>query len=242
MERHATRAGDRGLRPRTRPVTGSRSSTTTGRCGARSRCRSSSTSPSAAGRRWPSTTRRCARASRSRPRTSKTTRWLGNAMAKHYEGDDSDLKLLMGAVGEAFGDMSVEDYAAEVGAFFAEARTRRSAAPYRDCGYQPMVELLRYLEATASARSSPRAATATSCARSRRRIYGIPPSGSSGRASRSATARTSTAARSSTRPGSTSSTTARRSRCGSGAGSAAAGASRAATPTATCRCCSSPTA
>ena len=54
--------------------------------------------------------------------------WLGTAMAKHYEGDDGDLRLLMGAVGEAFGDMSVEDYAAEVGAFFAEARTRRSTA------------------------------------------------------------------------------------------------------------------
>ena len=73
--------------------------------------------------------------------------WLGTAMAKHYEGDDGDLTLVMGAVGEAFGGMSVEDYAAEVGDFFAEARHPTLGRPYRDCGYQPMVELLRYLEA-----------------------------------------------------------------------------------------------
>ena len=73
--------------------------------------------------------------------------WLGAAMAKHYEGDDGDLKLMMGAVGEAFAGMSVEDYAAEVGDFFAEARHPTLDRPYRDCGYQPMVELLRYLEA-----------------------------------------------------------------------------------------------
>ena len=73
--------------------------------------------------------------------------WLGTAMSKHYEGDDGDLQLLMGAVGEAFGDMSVEDYAAEVGTFFAEAEHPTLGRPYRNCGYQPMVELLRYLEA-----------------------------------------------------------------------------------------------
>jgi phosphoserine phosphatase len=73
--------------------------------------------------------------------------WLGAAMSKHYEGDDSDLRLVMGAVGEAFGGMSVEDYAAEVGTFFAEARHPTLGRMYRDCGYQPMVELLRYLEA-----------------------------------------------------------------------------------------------
>jgi phosphoserine phosphatase len=73
--------------------------------------------------------------------------WLGAAMDKHYEGDDGDIKLVMGAVGEAFGGMSVEDYAAEVGRFFAEARHPTLDGPYRDCGYQPMVELLRYLEA-----------------------------------------------------------------------------------------------
>ena len=43
--------------------------------------------------------------------------------------------------------MTVEDHAARVGAFFAEAKHPTLGRPYPECGYAPMVELLRYLEA-----------------------------------------------------------------------------------------------
>ena len=43
--------------------------------------------------------------------------------------------------------MRVDEYAAAVEAFFARRDHRRSAAPTATCGYPPMVELLRYLEA-----------------------------------------------------------------------------------------------
>ena len=68
-------------------------------------------------------------------------------MVKHYQGDDSDLKLLMAAVAEAFAGTSIDDYAAQVDAFFAEAHHPTLGRPYRECGFAPMVELLRYLEA-----------------------------------------------------------------------------------------------
>ena len=69
-------------------------------------------------------------------------------MVKHYHGDDSDLKLLhRRGVAEAFEGMTVDDYAAQVEAFFAEAEHPTLGRPYRDCAYVPMVELLRYLEA-----------------------------------------------------------------------------------------------
>ncbi|MFC9518582.1 HAD family hydrolase [Nocardiaceae bacterium NPDC056970] len=73
--------------------------------------------------------------------------WLGNAMVKHYRGDDSDLKLLMSAVTRAFDEISVEDYDARVTGFFGDADHPTLDRPYRRCGYAPMVELLRYLEA-----------------------------------------------------------------------------------------------
>jgi phosphoserine phosphatase len=73
--------------------------------------------------------------------------WLGAAMVKHYQGDDSDLQTLLGAVSEMYGDIAVEDYEARVAAFFAEAEHPTLKRSYRTCGYQPMVELLRYLEA-----------------------------------------------------------------------------------------------
>ena len=69
--------------------------------------------------------------------------WLGGAIAKHYNGDDSDLKLLMAGVNEAFEGMSVDDYAASVAAFFAEAEHPTLKRPFRDCAFLPMVELLR---------------------------------------------------------------------------------------------------
>jgi phosphoglycolate phosphatase-like HAD superfamily hydrolase len=74
-------------------------------------------------------------------------RWLGAAVVKHYHGDDSDLKLLMVAVPKAFEAVTVEDYDGRVKDFFDEADNPGLKRPYRTCGYLPMVELLRYLEA-----------------------------------------------------------------------------------------------
>jgi FMN phosphatase YigB (HAD superfamily) len=74
--------------------------------------------------------------------------WLGAAMVKHYHGDDADLALLEKAVASAFVDVSVEDFAAQVTAFFADAAHPTLARSYRACGYVPMVELLRYLESS----------------------------------------------------------------------------------------------
>jgi len=73
--------------------------------------------------------------------------WMDAAMVKHYRGDDSDLKLLMAAVPKAFESVSVEDYDRSVVAFFDGAVNPHLKRRYRSCGYAPMVELLRYLEA-----------------------------------------------------------------------------------------------
>ncbi|MEV5648227.1 HAD family hydrolase [Nocardia sp. NPDC052254] len=73
--------------------------------------------------------------------------WLGAAMVKHYHGDDGDLKLLMGAVTRAFGEITVDDYDARVAEFFGTAGHPTLSRPYRRCGFVPMVDLLRYLEA-----------------------------------------------------------------------------------------------
>jgi haloacid dehalogenase-like hydrolase len=76
----------------------------------------------------------------------KDMKWLGDAMVKHYQGDDSDLGLLLGAVPKTIADLSIEDYDAQVTAFFEKSEHPTLKRPYRACGYAPMVELLRYLE------------------------------------------------------------------------------------------------
>jgi hypothetical protein len=74
--------------------------------------------------------------------------WLGDAVTKHYEGDDTDLKPLMGAILTAHHQITVEEHAGRINAFFAEAKHPTLGRAYTSCGYAPMVELLRYLEAS----------------------------------------------------------------------------------------------
>lgn len=73
--------------------------------------------------------------------------WFGGAITKHYEGDDSDLKLLAAAGLSLHMSLTVEDYAGHVSGFFAEAEHPTLGRAYRECTYAPMVQLLRYLEA-----------------------------------------------------------------------------------------------
>lgn len=72
--------------------------------------------------------------------------WLGATVTKHYHGDDNDLKVLMGGIVRAFAGVTVEAYgqAAET---FLSAPHPTLERRFRDCGYVPMIELLRYLEA-----------------------------------------------------------------------------------------------
>ena len=73
--------------------------------------------------------------------------WLGEAMVKHYHGDDADLGLLLTAVESAFAGMTVEGFGAEVTTWLQTATHPVLHRPYLSCAFVPMIELLRYLEA-----------------------------------------------------------------------------------------------
>ncbi|MCV7224549.1 HAD family hydrolase [Mycolicibacterium komossense] len=101
--------------------------------------------------------------------------WFGDAVTKHYQGDDSQLKALAAGILSANTAITTEEHAARVRAFFAEAEHPTLGRPYTACGYAPMVELLRYLEAngftnyivSGGGRDFMRPVTAA--------LYGIPP-------------------------------------------------------------------
>jgi phosphoserine phosphatase len=107
--------------------------------------------------------------------TTGDLNWFGGAITKHYQGDDADLKTLAGAVLSLHDSMTVEEHAALVNGFFAEATHPTLGRPYQQCVYVPMVELLRYLEAhdftcyivSGGGRDFMRPVTSA--------IYGIPP-------------------------------------------------------------------
>ena len=96
--------------------------------------------------RPPPTTRRCATSSRGkllRARLRLARPGDGQALPRrrqrHGSADEGRA--------EAFADLTVEQYSAEVTDFFRTATHPKLGRPYRDCGYKPMVELLRFLEA-----------------------------------------------------------------------------------------------
>ncbi len=101
--------------------------------------------------------------------------WLGDAVTKHYAGDDTSVKILMGGILKAFDGMTVDDYVDAADEFLHRGRHPTLHRGFRDCGYRPMIELLRYLEASGFTvfiasggdRDFMRAIT--------QEIYGIPP-------------------------------------------------------------------
>ena len=101
--------------------------------------------------------------------------WFGDAVTKHYNGDDSGLKVLTEGIFSAYQGLTVEQHAEQVKAFFADAVHPSLRRPYTACGYTPMVELLRHLEAngftnyivSGGGRDFMRPVTA--------QMYGIPP-------------------------------------------------------------------
>jgi phosphoglycolate phosphatase-like HAD superfamily hydrolase len=102
-------------------------------------------------------------------------KWLGDAVTKHYQGDDTDMKPLMAAILTSQHEITVDELRGRFDAFFAEATHPTLGRPYTKCGYAPMVELLRYLEAngftnyivSGGGRDFMRPIT--------ERLYGIPP-------------------------------------------------------------------
>lgn len=72
--------------------------------------------------------------------------FLAGALDKHYAGDESDVKVLIGGVIGAFAGMDVETYGGHAAAFVRDATHPTLGRPFRTVGFLPMVELLRYLE------------------------------------------------------------------------------------------------
>lgn len=72
--------------------------------------------------------------------------WLGNAITRHYKGDDADLKRLIAAIVAANAGDEVEDFAAQAGEFLRTSRHPTLGRPNLGTTYAPMRELLQYLQ------------------------------------------------------------------------------------------------
>lgn len=78
---------------------------------------------------------------------SRDYAWLGQAITKHYQGDNNDVKVIIGGILKAYEGMTVDAYQMAAETFLHSEQHPTLQRRLRDCGYGPMVELLRYLEA-----------------------------------------------------------------------------------------------
>jgi phosphoserine phosphatase len=73
--------------------------------------------------------------------------WFATLMTEHYSGDDTKTRILAAGVLAAHAGISVEAFEAQSDAFLRSARHPTLNRGYLECAYQPMVELLAYLDA-----------------------------------------------------------------------------------------------
>jgi hypothetical protein len=105
----------------------------------------------------------------------KDNAWFSDTVTKHYHGDDSQVKVLLGGVLKAFSDMTVEAFGKIAADFMHQEQNPSLGISYMEVAFKPMVELLRYLESndfttyivSGGGRDFMRPVTQT--------LYGIPP-------------------------------------------------------------------
>ena len=73
--------------------------------------------------------------------------WLSGVITKHYAGDDADVRVLLGGVLASLAGVTVDEYGDQAHRFVHDRTHPANGRRYLHCGYRPMVELLRYLEA-----------------------------------------------------------------------------------------------
>jgi phosphoglycolate phosphatase-like HAD superfamily hydrolase len=73
--------------------------------------------------------------------------WLGQVLAEHYAGDDSNGRILLGGVLAAHSGISVDEFEAAADSFLRTTQHPTLSRGYLQCAYAPMIELLGYLQA-----------------------------------------------------------------------------------------------
>ncbi|MFN2248572.1 MAG: HAD family hydrolase [Candidatus Promineifilaceae bacterium] len=77
----------------------------------------------------------------------KDMAWFGDAITRHYHGDESKVEVLLPGILKAFGAMSVETFAKLADDYMRQTKHPTLGVSVMELTFQPMVELLRYLEA-----------------------------------------------------------------------------------------------
>jgi len=105
----------------------------------------------------------------------KDHKWFGDVVTKHYNGDDSDLKIMGDGMMGAYAGEDADSFAAKANKFLNSSKNPVLKRPYLETTYLPMCELLRFLDSkgftnyivSGGGRDFMRTVT--------QKLYGIPP-------------------------------------------------------------------
>jgi phosphoglycolate phosphatase-like HAD superfamily hydrolase len=101
--------------------------------------------------------------------------WLGAAINEHYAGDDTKAKVLLGGISGTYSGIDVEDFEAKAASFLRGAHHPTLAGGYLETAYEPMVELLGYLEANGFSNYMVSGSGADFMRPITQELFGIPP-------------------------------------------------------------------
>ncbi len=101
--------------------------------------------------------------------------WLGDVITKHYQGDDSDLKLMAAGLLGAYAGESVASFAQKAGEFLRTQQNTVLKRPYLKTAYAPMRELLDYLAGSGFTNYIVSGGSRDFMRPITRELYGIPP-------------------------------------------------------------------
>ncbi len=101
--------------------------------------------------------------------------WLSAVVTKHYQGDDSDLKVMAGGLLAAYAGSTIEEFESVAAAFLRSAENPLLHRPYLATAYLPMVELLRYLAAAGFTNYIASGGTRDFMRPITQELYGVPP-------------------------------------------------------------------
>ena len=99
--------------------------------------------------------------------------WLGKVLDDHYNGDDTNVRVLLGAFLPRTQASAWTISKSRPDSFLHSASHPTLGRGYVDCGYAPMVELLATSRTTGSRTTSPLVGVVTSYGRSPRRCTGL---------------------------------------------------------------------
>jgi|ERR1700752_846254 len=78
----------------------------------------------------------------------KDYKWLSDVITKHYDGDDSDLKVMEVGLLGAYSGETIDSFAEKAAEFLRSSQNPALKRPYLTTTYVPMLDLLHYLTAS----------------------------------------------------------------------------------------------